>query len=166
MRPECPEVEPSAGAACGRADLSCGYGDSPSAECRRLYVCDGVWTVPPSKEQWPCDDLPADFCPGAMPSNRAPCEAALPGSAQPCAYDEVRCYCGPPNAPPSIPHVWICFAPPQNPDCPVELPNVGEGCDAQGTLCHYGLSCYGPRENYLRCNDEAWQANSPGSCFH
>ena len=36
---------------------------------------------------------------------------------------------------------WQCILPPEDPECPVLAPNIGEECSVDGIACDYGDPC-------------------------
>jgi len=163
-RPVCPEQEPEDGADCATPSLTCSYGDAPIAQCRHAYSCDaGVWKLDTSRmSSRPCEPLPESYCP-ATPQHMMPCTVAIPGI--PCPYEGLSCLCLARDPAPGRPGNWVCYGPPQNPACPAELPNLGEGCASNGTACDYSFDgCTADPNSSLFCYEGAWEQGEGYNC--
>jgi hypothetical protein len=154
-RPSCPLEEPQRGDPCSAEDLLCGYGDAPTPRCREYYRCqNGGWTKDPSLDQYPC--VMNTNCPD-MAENLSAC--TLETAGVPCAYPGLLCFCATgKNSQPGARGYWNCYGPPMNSDCPATLPNIGEGCAAQGLECHYAVDgCSAPPHSTVFCREGAWE---------
>jgi hypothetical protein len=163
-RPACPDSEPSAGAPCAMEGLVCGYGDAPLANCRNYFACaGGSWTLDArlDSDRFPCEP-PADYCPPEAPSLRDPCTA--PPGLVTCVYDDVLCNCvsGQHWATDGA-QQWLCYGPPDDPDCPETLPNLGEGCATPGVQCSYVEDCEFPPYSTVFCFGDAWEEGYRGT---
>lgn len=159
-RPACPGDEPEEGAACQMGGLSCSYGRSAAAFCRRYYECVGSAWVVPENRQSICENQPADFCP-VSPEENAECTVGKIPDFVPCEYPgAIVCYCmGNPRFQVGAPGLWECYGPPQNPACPELLPNIGDGCAKTAQFCSYGIveqGCYAPYAN-VYCYQGQWE---------
>ena len=156
--PKCPEIEPIAGSVCAEAELHCGYGDSPAANCRRSYTCQSsavgsAWTLDSVTNTPACNTPGPDQCP-AQPMARTSCDARDLGLA--CAYPGLTCQC---DERFKGGFGWSCFGAPENPACPARQPNVGQGCVPNGLACDYVVDgCDAPPNVALECVDGAWAA--------
>ncbi len=129
----CPE-SPGSGA-CTREGLVCSYGDDPRPSCRPTSTCTGgQWQLVTPR----CTALPSD-CGSAPPVERSSCS----NEGDLCAYpDGNRCHCttclwsGVGCIPEPSP-VWHCTPPPSDANCPRTLPNLGQSCTPDGTMCDY-----------------------------
>jgi hypothetical protein len=178
-RPQCPENAPQVGDNCDHAGLICTYGNSPNAECRRTYECNVTWKVPPntppSSSMNPCYEVPEGYCPPQAPEHDSECIMGPAGARQqPCEYGELNCYCYTGHigyldnsGSQGSPGVWGCYGPPEDPACPADLPNIGEGCDTPGTQCNYHFDgCISAEENYVFCHEGVWGVGGyMGGCF-
>jgi hypothetical protein len=160
-RPVCPLDEPQLGAACDAGGLTCTYGESASAYCRREYVCEDQSWVVCEHRRLSCLSQPEGFCP-TEPENGATCTA---GESDllfvPCEYaGGITCHCiGNPVGVAGVQGEWECYGPPRNGSCPELLPNIGEGCANTGQYCSYGIveqGCYAPYAN-VYCYQGAWE---------
>jgi hypothetical protein len=162
-RPACPEQEPAAGTDCGLEGIECSYGSSVVWMCRHLATC---WHYSWQVIRNPCPQPPEGFCPEAPPTDGQECtpdpaitpiEVARVLLWATCVYDggvacECFSWCGDVA---SCPFRWECFGPPDDPDCPLVVPNLGQGCATEGTECNYGDPCKtGER---VICRDGLWQ---------
>jgi len=162
--PVCPATEPGAGSACANESLRCSYGDSSTAQCRRIHQCmAGTWEADTSiSSRYSCDPLPADYCP-AEPHHQQPCTIATVG--MPCTYGELSCVCFARDPAPGKPGNWLCYGPPANPACPALVPNLGAGCASKGLACNYdGDACQAAPNSSLFCFDGAWEEGEGYNC--
>jgi hypothetical protein len=166
-RPECPNAEPVSGSGCDRTGLICGYGDGYISLCRSIYLCsEGTWkrdTV--FGQSYRCREVPPGYCPSVPPAWVSGCTISEAGTPFPCAYDGLLCFCKNPGGVPGGPGNWTCYGPPANPQCPANLPNIGEGCDTPGVQCNYpaGL-CPEPPHTNVFCYEGKWEDGVPNSC--
>lgn len=151
--PVCPEAEPGVGGECADEGLACSYGDSPTPHCRRYYDCaGGAWELSPANANYTCTAI--SDCP-AKPAFEEACGEAEPGI--PCVYGNVLCFCDG--------GYWNCFGPPANEDCPLVLPNIGDGCTEQALECNYASDgCWAPPNSTVFCHDGAWEEGEKLSC--
>jgi hypothetical protein len=169
--PACPQAEPADGAACDTPLLTCAYGDSASAACRRSYDCQesaasAKWVLNTAlQESYPCSTLPADYCPATPPVELTPCTVAAYN--MPCVYGSLVCYCGGFSVPMDAGSSgkWGCVGPPADLACPALLPNVGEGCASEGTECDYADGCLDPASANVFCHGGAWEQGTPYTCI-
>jgi hypothetical protein len=163
-RPQCPELEPESGESCSTQGLVCSYGDAPVAQCRHAYTCDaGGWALDTSPMSFrPCLALPEGYCPAA-PAPMQACTVATPGI--PCTYDALSCLCMARDPYPGAPGTWACYGPPENVACPATLPNLGEGCESNGTACDYAFDgCTADPNSSLFCYEGAWEQGEGYNC--
>jgi len=160
-RPQCPELEPSAGAACSEADLRCSYGDAPTPRCRTYYRCSASKWALDASDAYPC--VTATQCPSAPPQGAA-CQVEVPGV--PCAYTGLLCFCeAASDAAAGADGHWGCYGPPADPACPALLPNLGEGCATQALECHYASNgCTAPPNSTVFCRGGAWEEGQELLC--
>jgi hypothetical protein len=163
-RPICPESEPEVDAACDRSGLRCSYGTAKTPQCRDQYECRaGSWQ--PVESVWPCSTHPAGYCPKA-PQHEAACTIEIEGIGIPCDYGAVRCSCVSRVIQQDSPGMWVCIGPPENPACPAELPNLGEGCQENGLECNYAWDgCTAAPGSTVFCFDGAWEEGTPLVCL-
>jgi hypothetical protein len=166
--PECPQIEPEVGDPCAIRNLLCGYGESPTVQCRHIYECGDQWGVPATRAGVECSIPPAGFCP-AVAADGAECVVGS-NPETPCAYtDELLCYCITSTA--TIPTSgsrgsWQCFGPPADTRCPKRLPNIGEACSVRALTCYYAPSgCLAGRYSAVFCFDGAWEEGAGQSCL-
>jgi len=170
-RPNCPQTEPADGAACDTPALTCSYGDSASAACRRSYDCRGsagnsTWLLNTALQaSFPCTALPDGYCPATPPAELTECTVAAYN--MPCVYGSLVCYCGGFSGPmdPGSPGKWGCAGPPADLACPALLPNLGEGCASEGTECDYADGCLDPDSANVFCHGGAWEQGTPYTCI-
>jgi len=170
-RPDCPQAEPVDGAACDLPTHTCSYGDSAAVACRRSYDClmSGVgatWVLNTALQaSYPCSTLPPGYCPATPPPELTPCTVAAYNI--PCTYGVLVCYCGGFGVPMAAgsPGKWGCAGPPADLACPALLPNIGEGCAAEGTECDYANGCLDPRTGNVFCHEGAWEQGMPYECL-
>jgi hypothetical protein len=160
---ECPTSQPTTGSPCDLEGIVCSYGDDPLASCRAVMSCSAASWVIGMK---PCARPPEGYCSPERPDGV--CNPLDPsgGPSQfgngkiACVYaDNEYCYCNECSGS-TCPgeFAWECQPPPDDPECPVLLPNVGEPCTAQGVTCTYGDQC---RDGGIRtCRERVWY---PGS---
>lgn len=154
----CPASPPTAGGACPKEGLACGYGDDPRLECRPEFDCkSGQWVD--ASIGTPCPPL-ATSCPEARDAAQG---AACTTDGAVCGYSGLPCTCtncdGGPAPHCEGPTTWHCQAPPTDPACPTSPPNVGTACTVEGKICAYGCSANGQRV----CTGGLWAAR-PGNC--
>jgi hypothetical protein len=161
--PVCPLAEPTLGEPCPSDELECSYGGTVSTHCRHLFRCaEGQWQA---RERFDyCQSLPEQFCP-AEPRHLADCTTGSFNPYVPCEYaNAVSCYrFGPMFGGRGR---WECFGPPQNPDCPEVIPNLGDGCEIRGQYCNYGAydaSCASPYSD-VYCYEGAWEDGGGRFC--
>jgi hypothetical protein len=163
-RPECPEVEPTPGVACGDPGLRCGYGGGRTPYCRTEYQCKGTW------------QSTARPLPGCPTPNREACPPTKPAAGDacvvgtlidvPCEYGETSCRCGAgPLASEGDPGRWLCYGPPADTACPEIVPNVGEGCRTPGRECWYDPEGCLDARLYVTCRGGSWQPGDGPSCL-
>lgn len=150
----CPLTEPSV-APCDRDGVTCTYGDSLTADCRREWMCiNGLWGA----KDWPerCEAIGDRACGGAPPVQGASCCATRPVR---CEYQTpgVVCDCDPSWSPPT----WDCRTLDSrlDPACPERLPNRGQDCDVEGLECEYDLCV-----EQAVCMAGRWIWNNGWSC--
>src|SRR5262249_35685874 len=86
--PPCPTSLPSAGAACSREGLVCGYGDNPQLNCRPTATCtSGAWVLGPMPGPG-CEPLPPAMCPATR--EQAANQSCSPDGAI-CGYGGLGC---------------------------------------------------------------------------
>jgi hypothetical protein len=164
-RPVCPSTAPLGGAPCTENGLRCSYGDDPYPYCRSELECRGeTWTEIAARAAY-CD-VPIDGrCPAERPKSGSACTVDALGTV-PCAYEAVSCRCGAGLlANPGDKGSWLCFGAPENLGCPALLPNLGEGCAANGTECWYDPEGCLDSRLYLICQDGAWTGTHGPRCF-
>jgi hypothetical protein len=159
-RPRCPEFEPMPSDACNDEGLRCSYGNRILALCRRYYDCvNGAWTAIQGEVPELCVEPPAAFCEAA--AARANSEQCTVEYYMPCDYGGLFCGCASRGVGPLIGGLgyWGCVGPPENPACPVNLPNFGEGCATQGLLCTYGHAGSSPFSDFnsVFCFEGEWE---------
>lgn len=170
-RPVCDIEEPTLGATCTSQGLRCGFGSSVRPDCRRNYLCQGTWQ---RSEIFPLETLcvapPAGQCPDSAPVDDTPCGTT---SSHPCEFETGLCFC--PGADECFstrglcPHGerrWSCPRPPADLDCPLRVPNEGDGCDAQGVECRYDADGCGPIARSMFCRNGQWEySGNFTACF-
>ena len=169
-RPQCPEQEPQAGTDCTPEGIVCSYGSSVSSLCRATYTCSGYsWMV---ASEGPCVEPPEGYCPEVPPTNRERCVASGPDdpamwtdfrSGTTCEYDGgvgCECHCCFPELGEQVEELlaWVCQYPPEDLNCPLVAPNLGEGCATEGTECTYGDPCRSGHK--VACRDGVWEYGS------
>lgn len=165
--PVCPTLEPSAAQPCAVEGLTCSYGSSVAAYCRRYYECtELVWQMPEALNAV-CLSQPAGYCP-PEPEPGSDCVVGEIRSI-PCEYPQaIGCYCqGNPPDRPGVTGQWRCYGPPRNGTCPELLPNLGDGCARTGQFCSYGYgfqACDAPYAD-VYCYQGAWEAGSEAICY-
>lgn len=165
--PVCPSEEPEVAQPCEEEGITCTYGESVTAFCRRYYECANLsWQLQEGRTAG-CAFQPETFC-SAEPAPGSECTVGQVSVFVPCEYSAgVACYCiGNPVGVPGAPGEWECYGPPRNASCPELLPNLGEGCAASGQFCRYGIvtqACYAPYAQ-VYCYQGAWEAMGAG-CF-
>jgi hypothetical protein len=148
----CPSTAPSMGSSCAQSGLRCSYGSDPRGYCRVIADCSGsAWSVQPLN----CNP---QTCPDMTPIQHASCMTGT----EVCAFgDGTRCNCAPcPPGGPACrpgPTMWYCFPPPTDPACPRAMPNFGDPCSPDGTMCDYG-GCMGGFA--MICQGGIWAMNS------
>lgn len=164
-RPKCPESAPVAGDPCTDTTLYCSYGDSPAVNCRHAYQCTASagsshWEEDPALiKSGPCVQPTAQACPSA-PMPRTPCDMASVTLA--CQYPGLVCQCVLSSRGGAG---WQCLGAPENPACPEQLPNVGEGCTPSGLECDYAVNSCDPTPNRtLFCFQGAWEPGQELGC--
>ena len=154
----CPDTQPSSGP-CDSDGLRCQYGDDPRMECRPIATCtDDGWSV----EEPACEDPPEAECP---PTREDASGEVCDTMDAYCTYDQgLDCHCtncvehpvemcgGDPT--------WRCEAPNADESCPAAMPNLGKGCDVEGTKCEYECGAGGART----CTDGVWVEADGGGC--
>lgn len=163
-RPVCPEEEPELGEACPRPGLVCGYGSSAMPNCRKHYQCaETGWVEDPHipRDRYPCDEAPPGYCPSEPPPRDTAC-TPVPARA-PCVYAEVQCSCVSGSHWATGTDQWLCYGPPNNPQCPETLPNIGEGCSTPGVQCSYIEDCEFPPYSTVFCRLGAWEEGQRGT---
>jgi hypothetical protein len=138
--PVCPALEPSVALPCAVEGLSCTYGSSVAAYCRRYYEWgEDIWRMPQALNAG-CLSHPAGYCPPEPePEPEGGCTVGDDPTLIPCEYPRgIGCYCEGNPQRPGAPGQWKCYGPPRNGACPELLPNLGDGCASNGQFCSYG----------------------------
>jgi hypothetical protein len=149
--------------------------------CRPRYTCTGhSWQL---VSEGSCVEPPEGYCPEAPPTTGGACttdpinEAHMTrlfpyhtgitceydsGVGCECYYCEVancpNSYCPPEICPDSYSasvFAWVCHDPPADLNCPLVMPNLGEGCATEGTECTYGELCASGER--VACRDGVWE---------
>lgn len=162
--PSCPTSPPTLAGSCDpTVNDKCSYGHL-AAVCRDIYECvDGSW-----QSTWEARNCEVEVCP-ADPPHGEPCTIGEEvGREVPCAYEGgVSCYCDVAFGFPGETGSWLCFTPPPSADCPLELPNLGDGCETHGVSCRYGYSsagCYSGPYSTVFCYQGRWEVGLDVSC--
>lgn len=165
--PRCPSGSPREGDACSLSPAeTCTYGESRTALCRDLWVCeDEQFTQAPTVGENGCAEWAEQHCPDEAPVHGSECTGA---EVLGCEYDEnVTCFCSSLEAAAGLesPGRWACEGPSTDERCPVVLPNLGASCNEPGLRCVYVPNvCLETQGSNVFCFDGAWQADSWGSC--
>jgi len=156
--PRCPGSKPADGDSCDEEGLGCTYGDSPVWSCRSSAKClSGSWSIDSPN----CGETAV--CRAEVKAGE-PCEAASMSRASACGHLDSLCACYTCNRfSPEYDScllgngsTWQCWKAPEDLDCPLTPPNLGDGCSSQGKSCTYGDAC-DPSGLIVLCRLGEWE---------